>query len=114
MKFVSYTERSLYPTQSEVCALHQVVRVLLFGASARAGNLFTYLHDSMGTRDVTLAYDDDAKGNMDSKDVTLTYDNDAKGNMGSKDVILAYDDDSKGILDSRDVTLAYDNDPKGN
>ena len=34
------------------------------------------------------------KGSMD---VTLAYDDDAKGNMGSKDVTLAYDDDAKGI-----------------
>ena len=34
---------------------------------------------------------------MGSKDVTLAYDDEAKGNMGSKDVTLAYDDDAKGI-----------------
>ena len=111
VKFVSYTKWSLYPTQSEVCALHQVVCGLLLGVSARAGNLFTYLHDSMGTRDVTLAYDDDAKGNMDSKDVTLAYDDDAKGTMSSGDVTLAYDD-AKGNVDSKDVILAYDDEAK--
>ena len=34
---------------------------------------------------------------MGSKDVILAYDDDAKRNMGSKDVTLAYDDDAKGI-----------------
>ena len=31
----------------------------------------------MGSKDVTLAYDDDAKGTIGSKDVTLAYDYDA-------------------------------------
>jgi len=31
----------------------------------------------MGFKDVTLAYDDDAKGTIGSKDVTLAYDYDA-------------------------------------
>ena len=34
------------------------------------------------------------KGNMGSKDVTLAYDDDAKGTIGSKDVTLAYDYDA--------------------
>ena len=34
---------------------------------------------------------------MGSKDVTLAYDDDTKGTIGSKDVTLAYDDDAKGI-----------------
>ena len=38
------------------------------------------------------------KGNMGSKDVTLAYDDDAKGTIGSKDVTLAYDDDTKGPI----------------
>ena len=33
----------------------------------------------MGSNDVTLAYDDDAKGTIGSKDVTLAYDDDTKG-----------------------------------
>ena len=32
----------------------------------------------MGSKDVTLAYDDDAKGTIGSKDVTLAYDDDAR------------------------------------
>ena len=68
-----------------------MVRVLLFGASARAGNLFTYLHDSMGTRDVTLAYDE-AEENIGSGDVTLAYDDEAKDSNDIMDVTLAYDD----------------------
>ena len=31
----------------------------------------------MGSKDVTLVYDDDAKGTIGSKDVTLAYDYDA-------------------------------------
>ena len=46
----------------------------------------------MGTRDVTLAYDDDAKGNMDFKDVILAYDDEAKDSNDIMDVTLAYDD----------------------
>ena len=40
------------------------------------------------SKDVTLAYDDDTKGNMGSKDVTLAYDDnddDTKGNKGTRD-----------------------------
>ena len=36
-------------------------------------------------------------GKIGSKAVTSAFDDDAKGNMGSKDVTLAYDDDAKGI-----------------
>ena len=57
----------------------------------------------MGSKDVTLAYDDDTKGNMGLKDVTLAYDDDAKGERGSKDVTLAYDD---GTMITMDVTVA--------
>ena len=60
----------------------------------------------MGSKDVTLAYDDDTKETIGSKDVTLAYDDDAQGKMGSKDVTLAYDDDAKGNMGSKDVTLA--------
>ena len=45
----------------------------------------------MGSKDVTLAYDDDTKGKIGFKDVTLAYDDDAKGNMGIREVTLAYD-----------------------
>ena len=34
------------------------------------------------------------KGNIGSKDVTLAYDDDTMGKIGSKDVTLAYDDDA--------------------
>ena len=34
---------------------------------------------------------------MGSKDVTLAYDDDTKETIGSKDVTLAYDDYAKGI-----------------
>ena len=57
----------------------------------------------MGSKDVTLAYDDDTKGNMGLKDVTLAYDDDAKGERGSKDVTLAYDDET---MITMDVTVA--------
>ena len=33
----------------------------------------------MGSKDVTLAYDDNTKGILDSWDETLAYDNDSKG-----------------------------------
>ena len=33
---------------------------------------------------------------MESKDLTLAYDDDTKGNIGSKDVTLAYDDGTQG------------------
>ena len=33
---------------------------------------------TMGTRDVTSAYDDDTKGTMDTRDVTSAYDDDVK------------------------------------
>ena len=36
----------------------------------------------MGARDVTLAYDDDAKAFMGFRDVTLAYDDDAEDIMG--------------------------------
>ena len=58
---------------------------------------------NIGSKDVTLAYDDDANGTIDSKDVTLAYDDDAKGERGSKDVTLAYDD---GTMITMDVTVA--------
>ena len=48
------------------------------------------------------------KGTIGSKDVTLAYDDDTKGKIGFKDVTLAYDDDAKGNMGTRDVTLAYD------
>ena len=35
------------------------------------------LWGKIGSKDVTLAYDDDAKGTIGSKDVTLAYDYDA-------------------------------------
>ena len=39
----------------------------------------------MESKDLTLAYNDDTKGNIGSKDVTLAYDDDnTKGNMGSR------------------------------
>ena len=66
----------------------------------------------MDFRDVTLAYDDDAIGDLGFRDVTSAYDDDAKGTKGFRDVTLAYDDDSIGDLCSRDVTLAYDDDDK--
>ena len=40
----------------------------------------------MGSKDLTLAYDDDTMGTIGSKDVTLAYDDDAKGKIGFKDV----------------------------
>ena len=36
----------------------------------------------MGSKDVTLAYDDDAKGKIGLKDVTLAYDDDAQREFG--------------------------------
>ena len=45
----------------------------------------------MGSKDVTLAYDDDAKGKIGFKDVTPAYDDDPKGNVGTRDVTIAYD-----------------------
>ena len=35
-------------------------------------------------------------GTIGSKDVTSAYDDDAKGKIGFKDVTLAYDDDAQG------------------
>ena len=40
------------------------------------------------------------------KDVILAYDDDAKGNMGSKDVTLAYNDNAKGTMSTRDELIA--------
>ena len=37
--------------------------------------------------------------------VTLAYDDDAKGSKVVEDVTLAYDDDASGTFDFRDVTL---------
>ena len=37
---------------------------------------------------------DDTKGTIGSKDVTLAYDDDTKRPIGFKDVTLAYDDDA--------------------
>ena len=48
---------------------------------------------NVGSKDVTLAYDDDTKGIIGSKDVTLPYDDDTQRTIGSKD-------------GTRDVTLA--------
>ena len=45
----------------------------------------------MSSGDVTLAYDD-AKGNVDSKDVILAYDDEAKDSNDIMDVTLSYDD----------------------
>ena len=64
------------------------------------------------TRDVTLAYDDDAIGDLGFRDVTLAYDDDANGTKGVRDVTLAYDDDAIGALDFRNVTLAHDDHTK--
>ena len=36
----------------------------------------------MGSKDVTLAYDDDAKGKIGFKDVTLAYDDGTQGEYG--------------------------------
>ena len=40
----------------------------------------------MGSRDVTLALDDAAKGSLGIGDVTLAYDDATKGTLGSRDV----------------------------
>ena len=37
----------------------------------------------MGSRDVTLAYDDDVQGDMGFRNVTLAYDDDTKNTVGS-------------------------------
>ena len=37
----------------------------------------------MGSRDVTLAYDDDVRGDMGFRNVTLAYDDDTKNTVGS-------------------------------
>ena len=37
----------------------------------------------MGSRDVTLAYDDDVLGDMGFRNVTLAYDDDTKNTVGS-------------------------------
>ena len=41
----------------------------------------------MGIGDVTLAYDDAAKGSSDNSDVTLGNDDAAKGSLGTRDGI---------------------------
>ena len=48
------------------------------------------------TKDVTLAFDDNASRTLDLRNVTLAYDDDAIGDLGFRDVTLAYDDDTKG------------------
>ena len=45
----------------------------------------------MATRDVTLAYDDDAKGTKHYRNVTLAYDDNTIGDLGFRYVTSAYD-----------------------
>ena len=56
------------------------------------------------TKDVTLAFDDNASRTLDLRNVTLAYDDDAIGDLGFRDVTLAYDDDANGTKGVRDVT----------
>ena len=44
-------------------------------------------------------------GELGFRDVTLAYDDDAKRTKVVRDVTLAYDDDASGTFDFRDVTL---------
>ena len=48
------------------------------------------------TKDVTLAFDDNASRTLDLRNVTLAYDDDAIEDLGFRDVTLAYDDDANG------------------
>ena len=82
---------SQHHTPSEICTLHQVIRGFLGEESTIPGKFF-YIF----TRDVTLAYDDDASRTLDFRDVTLAYDDDVIGDLDFRDVTLAYDDDAKG------------------
>ena len=66
------------------------------------GKFFFYIF----TKDVTLAFDDNASRTLDLRNVTLAYDDDAIGDLGFRDVTLAYDDDAMGTEDFLDVTLA--------
>ena len=59
----------------------------------------------MGIGDVTLAYDDTAKGSSDNSDVTLGNDDAAKGSLGTRDgiwgplgILLESSWNSHGIL----------------
>ena len=98
------------PTQSEVCTLHQVIRGF-DSYQRRAEYKVSFFYKF--TRDVTLAYDDDASRTLDFRDVTLAYDDDVIGDLDFRDVTLAYDDDAKGINGVRDVTLACDDETIG-
>ena len=44
-------------------------------------------------------------GELGSRDVTSAYDDDAKRTKVVRDVTLAYDDNASGTFDFRDVTL---------
>ena len=113
-----------YTTPSEVCTLHQVIQGFdSYQKESRIQGKFFYIFTkdltlaydddasrTLDFRDVTLAYDDDVIGDLDFRDVTLAYDDDAKGTKGFRDVTLAYDDHDSGTLDFMDVTIAYDDD----
>ena len=61
--------------QSNNIVCNSILFVILF----TVGNFDDVTKGTMGSRDVTLAYDDDSNRILDSGDVTLAYKDDAMG-----------------------------------